>query len=1185
MENSPTDTEEVKVVTTGTLKEDKDIVGNTGGYQRHGNEDDAESGATELADQQREQRTILINRPQINKFCSNKISTAKYNFFTFLPKFLFEQFRRYANAFFLFIALLQQIPDVSPTGRYTTAVPLLFILLVAAIKEIVEDYKRHRADDLVNRREVLVLRNGQWVSLYWTQVEVGDIVKVTNGHFFPADLIIMASSEPQGMCYVETSNLDGETNLKIKQALAQTATILTIEELSKLEGKVDLEGPNKHLYEFVGNVRLRGKMAIPLNQDQLLLRGAQLRNTQWVFGIVMYTGHETKLMQNTTSAPIKMSNLDRTTNMQILLLFLLLIALSLVSAVASEIWTNRRGAKDWYIGYNLMGPNNFGYTFLTFIILYNNLIPISLQVTLELVKFIQAIFINMDIEMYHEASDTPAMARTSNLNEELGQVKYIFSDKTGTLTRNEMEFRKASVAGIIYGDNPDSEDGRFNDPRLVENLHAGHETAPTIYEFLTTMALCHTVIPEQVPDDPNVVAYQAASPDEGALVRAAKKLGFEFNIRTPEHVIIEAMGTTEKYEVLNVLEFTSERKRMSVIVRDPKKKIKLYCKGADTVIYERLAPNQKYADVTLKHLEQFATDGLRTLCLSVTEISEADYNAWNQKFYKAATALVDRERKVEQIAELIEKVCRMEEEEWMGGNLNLLGATAIEDKLQEGVPDSIAALRKAEIKVWVLTGDKQETAINIGYSCRLLTADMSLLIINEDNLDATREVLRKHRESFGSTIRKEQNVGLIIDGKTLKYALSYDVAHDFMDIALSCKVAICCRVSPLQKSELVDLVKRKVQGAITLAIGDGANDVGMIQAAHVGVGISGKEGLQAANASDYSIAQFAYLNRLLFVHGAWNYMRLSKLIIYSFYKNLCLYFIEFWFAWVNGFSGQILFDRWTIALYNVSFTALPPFSLGLFERTCKANNMLRFPLLYKPSQDGDYFNAKVFWQAMGNAIFHSFLLYWFPVWAMQQDVGISDGKAGDLLVVGNMVYTYVVVTVCLKAALMSDSWTRLSHISIWGSIIAWFLCFMIYSNFWPVIPLGPDMLGQERYVLGSGVFWMGLFLIPTTCLIRDVAWKALERTCFKTLLMKVQELEKARLDPESVILEAQKKTAQLIGERDGLLEHAPPAAAARPGEPGTEQHGYAFSQEEHGIVPQSELVRAYDSTKTKPEGL
>ncbi|GAA6064859.1 phospholipid-transporting ATPase IA isoform X1 [Tachysurus ichikawai] len=694
-------------------------------------------------------------------------------------------------------------------------------------------------------------------------------------------------------------------------------------------------------------------------------------------------------------------------------------------------------------------------------------------------------------------------------------------------------------------------------------LYLFQPTAAVITDFMTMMGICHTAVPERNDD---TITYQAASPDEGALVRAARNLGFVFSARTPDSVIIEALGQEEKYELLHVLEFTSARKRMSVIMRTPSGKIRLYCKGADTVIYDRLADNSRYKDITLKHLEQFATEGLRTLCFAVTDISESLYQQWQEVHHRACTSLQNRALKMEESYELIEM------------NLQLLGATAIEDKLQDRVPETIETLMKADIKIWILTGDKQETAINIGHSCKLLTKNMGLLVINEETLDGTRETLSHHCSMLGDALHKENDFALIIDGKTLKYALTFGVRQYFLDLALSCKAVICCRVSPLQKSEVVEMVKKQVK-VITLAIGDGANDVGMIQSAHVGVGISGNEGLQAANSSDYSIAQFKYLKNLLLVHGAWNYNRVAKCILYCFYKNIVLYIIEIWFAFVNGFSGQILFERWCIGLYNVIFTALPPLTLGIFERSCRKENMLKYPELYKTSQNAQGFNTKVFWAHCLNGLFHSVILFWFPLKAFQHDTVFGNGKTPDYLLLGNMVYTFVVITVCLKAGLETSSWTMFSHIAIWGSIGLWVVFFGIYSSLWPLIPLAPDMSGEADMMFSSGVFWMGLFFIPVTSLVFDLAYKVIKKACFKTLVDEVQELEALSKDPGAVV------HGKSLTERAQLLKNVFKKSTVSLYRSDSVQqnllHGYAFSQDENGVVSQSEVIRAYDTTKQR----
>ncbi|XP_050743356.1 probable phospholipid-transporting ATPase IA isoform X2 [Drosophila biarmipes] len=1057
-----------------------------------------------------ERRVINLNGPQPTKYCNNRITTAKYSFISFLPAFLFEQFRRYSNCFFLLIAILQQIPEVSPTGRYTTLVPLMFILSVSAIKEVIEDIKRHRADNEINHRLIERLDSGSWHTVRWSELSVGDIIKVGINTFFPADLILLSSSEPQAMCFIETANLDGETNLKIRQALPATAELLETKDLQRLEGRIECELPNRHLYEFNGVLKETGKQPAALGNDQVLQRGAILRNTAWVFGIVVYSGQETKLMKNSTSAPLKRSTVDKLTNTQILMLFMILISLCIISGLCNLFWTREHSETDWYLGLTDFKTKSLGYNLLTFFILYNNLIPISLQVTLELVRFLQAIFINYDIEMYHEESNTPAMARTSNLNEELGMVKYIFSDKTGTLTQNVMEFKKCSIAGFVYTPERTPEESQ-----LVQNILSRHQTAAVIEEFLVLLSVCHTVIPERKEDGSMI--YHAASPDERALVEGAQRFGYIFDTRTPKYVEINALGVRKRYEVLNVLEFTSTRKRMSLIVRTPDSKIKLFCKGADTVIYERLAPQgQAFREETLRHLEEFASDGLRTLCLAVADIRPDVYQEWSQTFDKASVALQNRESKLEDAANLIEN------------NLRLLGATAIEDRLQDGVPETIAALLDAGIYIWVLTGDKQETAINIGYSCRLISHSMDIIILNEESLDATRDVIHRHYGDFKSSSAKDVNVALVIDGTTLKYALSCDLRHDFQDLCLLCRVVICCRVSPIQKAEVVEMVTQSTN-AVTLAIGDGANDVAMIQKANVGIGISGVEGLQAACASDYSIAQFRYLQRLLLVHGAWNYARISKLILYSFYKNVCLYVIELWFALYSGWSGQILFERWTIGLYNVVFTAMPPFAMGLFEKFCTAETMLRYPMLYKTSQNAKLFNVKVFWIWIFNALLHSVFLFWLPLAAYTGEAIWGDGKTSDYLVMGNLVYTYVIVTVCLKAGLITNSWTWLTHLAIWGSIVLWFSFLLIYSHVWPTFKFASNFRGMDIQLLSTPVFYFCLLLVPITTLLIDVICKLVHNTVFKTLTEAVRETEIRRSDISEVMNEPRSSTMYALG--------------------------------------------------------
>ncbi|KAG5350639.1 hypothetical protein C0989_009999 [Termitomyces sp. Mn162] len=911
------------------------------------------------------ERIIALNNTAANgEFPSNSVSTSKYNLATFIPKFLFEQFSKYANLFFLFTACIQQIPGVSPTNRYTTIVPLAVVLLASAFKEVQEDLKRHQSDAELNARKGKVLTSQSiFTEKKWKDIKVGDVVRLESDDFISADMILLSSSEPEGLCYIETSNLDGETNLKIKQASPHTSSLTAPSLVNTLRGSLRSEHPNNSLYTYEGTLELitpeGTPRQVPLGPDQMLLRGAQIRNTHWVYGLTVFTGHETKLMRNATAAPIKRTAVERQVNVQIVFLFILLLALSVGSTIGSSIRTWFFSSQQWYLAEatTLTGrAKGFIEDILTFIILYNNLIPISLIVTMEVVKFQQALLINFDLDMYYARTDTPALCRTSSLVEELGQIEYVFSDKTGTLTCNEMEFRCCSIGGVAYADvvdesKRDAEGGdgwkTFAEMRAVLE----HNTNPfvgsgsgaytpeerereVLQEFLTMLAVCHTVIPE-VRDGKTV--FQASSPDEAALVAGAELLGYQFHIRKPKSVFVNIQGQDQEFEILNVCEFNSARKRMSTVIRAPNGKIKIYTKGADTVILERLSKNQPYTDKTLAHLENYATEGLRTLCLAYRDVSDEEYRQWSAIYNQAAATINGRGEALDQAAELIEK------------DLFLLGATAIEDKLQDGVPDTIHTLQMAGIKI----------------------------IVNEETARETEQFLTKRLNA----IKNQRNSGeledlaLIIDGKSLSFALEKDISQFFLELAIMCKAVICCRVSPLQKALVVKLVKKN-QKAILLAIGDGANDVSMIQAAHVGVGISGVEGLQAARSADVAISQFRYLKKLLLVHGAWSYRRLSKLILYSFYKNIVLYMTQFWYSFFNNFSGQIAYESWTLSLYNVVFTVLPPLVIGIFDQFVSARILDRYPQLYMHGQKNEFFTKTAFWLWVANALYHSIVRHY-----------------------------------------------------------------------------------------------------------------------------------------------------------------------------------------------------------------
>uniref|UniRef100_A0ABI7Y3D3 Phospholipid-transporting ATPase n=1 Tax=Felis catus TaxID=9685 RepID=A0ABI7Y3D3_FELCA len=747
------------------------------------------------------ERIVKANDREHNEkfqYADNCIHTSKYNILTFLPINLFEQFQRVANAYFLFLLILQLIPEISSLTWFTTMVPLVLVITMTAVKDATDDYFRHKSDNQVNNRLSEVLIDSKLQNEKWMNVKVGDIVKLENNQFVAADLLLLSSSEPHGLCYIETAELDGETNLKVRHALSVTSELgADISRLAKFDGTVVCEAPNNKLDKFTGVLSWKDSKH-SLNNEKIILRGCILRNTSWCFGMVIFAGPDTKLMQNSGKTKFKRTSIDRLMNTLVLWIFGFLVCMGVILAIGNSIWENQVGDQfRTFLFWNEGEKNSVFSGFLTFwsyIIILNTVVPISLYVSMEVIRLGHSYFINWDRKMYYPEKATPAEARTTTLNEELGQIEYIFSDKTGTLTENIMTFKKCSINGKIYGEadddmgqktdmtkknkpvdfavNPQADRTcQFSDHRLMESIKLGDSK---VYEFLRVLALCHTVMSEE--NSAGQLIYQVQSPDEGALVTAARNLGFIFKSRTSETITIEELGTLVTYQLLAFLDFNNIRKRMSVIVRNPEGQIKLYSKGADTILFEKLHPsNEDLLTLTTDHLSEFAGEGLRTLAIAYRDLDDKYFKEWH-KMLEDANALIDE--RDERVAGLYEEIER---------DLMLLGATAVEDKLQEGVIETVTNLSLANIKIWVLTGDKQgqrvaqhwsstldtsgllETAINIGYACNMLTDDMNdVFIISGNTAVEVREELRKAKENLFEQNRSFSNGHVVFEKQQME---------------------------------------------------------------------------------------------------------------------------------------------------------------------------------------------------------------------------------------------------------------------------------------------------------------------------------------------------------------------------------------------------------------------------------
>ncbi|XP_059644716.1 phospholipid-transporting ATPase 2 [Cornus florida] len=967
-------------------------------------------------------RYVYINDDELSPdlYCDNRISNRKYTLLNFLPKNLWEQFSRFMNQYFLLIACLQLWPLITPVNPASTWGPLIFIFAVSASKEAWDDYNRYLSDKKANEKEVWIVRQGIKKHIQAQDIRVGNIVWLRENEEAPCDLVLIGTSEPQGLCYIETSALDGETDLKTR-VIPSACMGIDFELLHKIKGVIECPNPDKDIRRFDANLRLFPPFIdndmCPLTIKNTILQSCYLRNTEWACGVAVYTGNETKLGMSRGIPEPKLTAVDAMIDKLTGAIFVFQIVVVIVLGIAGNVWKDTEARKQWYVRYPNEGP---WYELLViplrFELLCSIMIPISIKVSLDLVKSLYAKFIDWDNEMIDLETGTPSHAANTAISEDLGQVEYILTDKTGTLTENRMIFKRCCISGIFYGN--ESGDARKD----VELFNAVSSGSSDVIRFLTVMAICNTVVPMQSKS--GAISYKAQSQDEEALVHAAAHFHMVFVKKNTNILEIKFNASIVHYEVLDTLEFTSDRKRMSVVVKDLQNgRIMLLSKGADEAILPYACGGQQTRTFA-EAVEQYSQLGLRTLCLAWREIEEDEYQEWSLMFKEANSTLVDREWKVAEVCQKLEH------------DFKILGVAAIEDRLQDGVPETIETLRKAGINFWMLTGDKQNTAIQIALSCNFVSPEPKgqLLLINGKTEDEVCRSLERVLRTMRITNSEPKDVAFVVDGWALEIALKH-YRKAFTELAILSRTAICCRVTPSQKAQLVELLKSCDYR--TLAIGDGGNDVRMIQQADIGVGISGREGLQAARAADYSIGKFKFLKRLILVHGRYSYNRTAFLSQYSFYKSLLICFIQIFFSFISGVSGTSLFNSVSLMAYNVFYTSIPVL-VSVLDKDLSERTVMQHPQILFYCQAGRLLNPSTFAGWFGRSLFHAIVVFIITVHAFAYEKGEMEELS--MVALSGCIWLQAFVV-----ALETNSFTIFQHLAIWGNLAAFYIINWIVS--------------------------------------------------------------------------------------------------------------------------------------------
>ncbi|EPX70673.1 P-type ATPase [Schizosaccharomyces octosporus yFS286] len=929
-------------------------------------------------------RMIEVGRPN-PLHGTNAVTNTKYDAFSFLPKCLFEQFRYFYNMYFLLVSLSQLIPPLKIGYLSTYIAPLIFVLMITLTKEAIDDLKRRRRDSYANN-EIYIVNNNPCTA---QNIQVGDVVLISKDQRVPADMVLMHTSVGNE-AFIRTDQLDGETDWKLRIPCSNQYS----------HGIIHADSPIKSVHHFYGTFTLNDNRR-PLTVDNTLWANTVLAS-EAVYGVVIYTGKDTRQSLNSSKAKTKVGLLEKEINFYSKILCMIVLALSVILTFSHGIREN------WYIA------------IFRYLILFSSIIPINLRVNLDIAKIVHSKHTEADPNL------PDVVVRSSNIPEELGRIEYLLTDKTGTLTQNEMELKKLQL-GVVGFSNESMDVVQACVNESTAHIPLSDDTKDLVRETVLALSLCHNVTPSETTD--GSVSFQAASPDEVAIVRWTSSMGLVLTHRNRTSITIN----TSSYEILQLFPFKSETKRMGIVVRSPEGQITFYLKGADSVMQQFISPSF-WLD---EECGNMAREGLRTLVVAKKDLTNEEYNTFATVYAEASVSFSgSRDKKMEGVVS-----------KYLENDMDLLGLTGVEDKLQKDVKVTLELLRNAGIHVWMLTGDKVETARCIAISSRLVSRGQYIHTIAKLNS-------REDAQSQLMILAGKPDSCLIIDGESMEFCVGY-LKDEFIEAISNLSCVVICRCTPTQKANMTRLIQKK-KSASVCCIGDGGNDVGMIQVANIGVGVVGKEGQQASLAADYSIKEFSHIARLLLWHGRISYKQTSKLAMFVIHRGLIISICQVVYSIISNFEPIALFQGLLLVGYSTMYTMLPVFSI-VYDRDVSEKLVFLFPELYKEMREDKCFSIKSFMSCVLISIYQGVIIQVITYVLVGFDV------EGEMLAV---CFSCLILNELIMVALQINRWDQ-------TIVMSEMLSLMIYTLSVPFLTDYFDL----KFFLGLKFYWVSALIL------------------------------------------------------------------------------------------------------------